>query len=433
MNKIFYTLIFNFLFCFLLQAQPLEQLINVKITPNKTDWNYKIGEMATFKIAVYKNGMPLNGLMIDYQIGAERMVPMEHKTVKLEQDFIEIKATLTQPGFLRCIATVTVNEKTYKGILTVGFEPNKIIPIVKDPTDFDAFWNKNKKDLQQVPLDSKLILMPEKSSALTNVFQVNIQNIEGSRLYGILCIPKKPGKYPAILNVPGAGIRPYAPDLDMADKGAVVLSIGIHGIPVNLDPIVYNNLETGGLKGYFFFNAEHKDRYYYKRVYMGCVRAIDFLVSIPETDTARIAVTGNSQGGALSVITAALDGRVKYIASIHPALCDLPGYLAGRAGGWPHIFNQQNEKNFSIDSCKNALSYYDVVNFAKRLTAKSFFTWGFNDESCPPTSMHAAYNMVTSPKELSLYLETGHWIYPEQKTQVNNWIINVLKMLPLKN
>jgi cephalosporin-C deacetylase-like acetyl esterase len=78
------------------------------------------------------------------------------------------------------------------------------------------------------------------------------------------------------------------------------------------------------------------------------------------------------------------------------------------------------------------MSYYDVVNFAKRLTAKSFFTWGFNDESCPPTSMYAAYNMIKSPKELALYLETGHWIYPEQKTQVNNWIINALKMGGIK-
>jgi hypothetical protein len=44
---------------------------------------------------------------------------------------------------------------------------------------------------------------------------------------------------------------------------------------------------------------------------------------------------------------------------------------------------------------------------------------GFNDETCPPTSMYAAYNVISAPKELFIVPETGHWTYPEQRDKFN--------------
>jgi len=70
-------------------------------------------------------------------------------------------------------------------------------------------------------------------------------------------------------------------------------------------------------------------------------------------------------------------------------------------------------------------SYYDTVNFARRLKLPGFYTWGYNDETCPPTSMFAAYNVITAPKELHLALETGHGEAPEQLAQVNAWILKM--------
>jgi cephalosporin-C deacetylase-like acetyl esterase len=45
---------------------------------------------------------------------------------------------------------------------------------------------------------------------------------------------------------------------------------------------------------------DNKDRYYYKRAYLGCVRANEFYNSLPQFDGQNLAVTGGSQGGALS-------------------------------------------------------------------------------------------------------------------------------------
>ncbi len=70
--------------------------------------------------------------------------------------------------------------------------------------------------------------------------------------------------------------------------------------------------------------------------------------------------------------------------------------------------------------------YYDVVNFARRVTASGFYSWGFNDETCPPTSMYAAYNIITAPKRLILAYDTGHRTTQEQVDEGNDWLAGEL-------
>src|SRR5690606_33226154 len=253
------------------------------------------------------------------------------------------------------------------------------------------------------------------------------QNIKNSRIYGVLTVPKGAGKFPAILQVPGAGIRPYSGDLGKAGRGAITLQIGIHGIPIDLAPEVYANLSSGALNGYWNFNVSDKDIYYYRRVYLGCIRAVDFLVSLPQYDGKNLGIQGGSQGGALSIITAALDPRIKYLASMYPAMSDMTGYLNGRAGGWPHIFAGTNLEYYNYPDAIETIGYYDVVNFARILKTPGFYSWGFNDDTCPPTSYYSAYNEIKAAKEVFVVPETGHWTYPEQGKKSDDWLLEKLK------
>jgi cephalosporin-C deacetylase-like acetyl esterase len=271
-----------------------------------------------------------------------------------------------------------------------------------------------------------MTLLPERCTANVNVYMVAVQNIGNSKVYGMLSVPRKEGKYPAVLEVPGAGVRAYNPDISLAEKGLITFVIGIHGLPVNLDPFVYADLGSGALRDYWTFNMDNRDRYYYKRVYLGCLRANDFITSLPQYDGSNLAVTGGSQGGALSIVTAALDKRVRYLAALYPALCDVTGYLSNRAGGWPHFFDKFNVGFHNTEEKLAAIPYYDVVNFARRITVPGFYTWGFNDETCPPTSMYAAYNCINASKQLILALETGHWTFPEQYIKLNDWLVRRL-------
>jgi cephalosporin-C deacetylase len=410
-------------------AQPTERIVKVVVAPDRSDWTYHIGEPVKFTISVIQNGNLLKNARVRYEIGPEKMETTQKETTTLATGTLTLNGgTMKTGGFIRCVAFAEVDGKEYKGLGTAGFDPLTIAPTVTNPADFDEFWNKTKTDLAKIPIDAKITLLPERCTEKTNVYHVNLQNFRvGARLYGILCVPKKEGKYPAILQVPGAGVRPYAGDIANAEKGVITFQIGIHGIPVNLDPVVYNDLGAGGLNGYWSYNMDDRDRFFYKRVYAGCVRSIDFLFTLPQFDGSNLAVTGGSQGGALSIITAALDSRVKYLGAFYPAISDVTGYLNGRAGGWPHYFDKNNVTVNNKKEKLETIAYYDVVNFAKRLKVPGYYSWGFNDETCPPTSMYASYNSISAPKELLLALETGHWTYPEQQEKMSNWLISKLK------
>lgn len=426
MKKLF--LLLFWLKASLLLAQPVERLIKVIVAPDHMNWTYKTGETAKFAITVLQDGNPLKGAKVRFEVGPEKMEPTRKETVTLTTGTLTLDGgTLKTGGFLRCVAFTEVDGKEYRGLGTAGFSPETIAPTVDNPADFQSFWDGAKADLAKVPLDARMTLLPERCTEKVNVYQVNIQNIGNSRLYAILCVPKAEGKYPAILQVPGAGIRPYYGDVANAEKDVITLQIGIHGIPVNLDPAVYTNLAAGSLNGYQMFNLDDRDRYYYKRVYLGCVRAIDFLTSLPQCDANRIAVTGGSQGGALSIVTAGLDSRVKWLGAYYPALSDVTGYLKGRAGGWPHMFTGGGAAFTNKADKIKTVGYYDVVNFARLVKVPGRYAWGYNDETCPPTSMYASYNVITAPKSLDLYRETGHWTYPEETEKMNNWLLEQLK------
>lgn len=406
---------------------PAEKPLKIIVTPDHKDWIYKLEQTVKFTVQVFKNGSPATNLRAFYQLGPEKMDYVKTDSVTIANGKIEIDGgTLNVPGFLRCFVNIKYEGITYRISGTAGFEPTEIQPTVTLPPDFNQFWDKAKQELAKVPMDANMRLLTEKCTENVNVYEVSLGNINNSRFYGILCVPKKEGKYPAVLLPPGAGVRSYSGDIRFAEKGIITLQVGIHGIPVTLDAGVYRNLDAGALKDYSGFNLDDKDRYYYKRVYLGCIRANDFLTSLPQFDGEHLGVLGASQGGALSIVTAALDKRVKALAAFHPALCDLTGFLNGRAGGWPLFFWKWSSQTAKKDKMET-MGYYDVVNFSKALKVQGFYSWGYNDEVCPPTSVYSAYNSITAPKTLELSLETGHFAYPETYAKAYSWLYEKLK------
>lgn len=422
-RSLFLFSVLTILFSYNALSQPVTGLIKVIVSPDHKDWVYKINEEAKFSVQVLKFGNLVDNVTINYETGPEMLPDVKKEGVVLKTGKTEFTGTMKVPGFYRVRVWAVVEGKRYEGLATAAFEPEKIQPTIKDPADFDKFWSNAIAEARKIKLDPRITLMPERCTSDANVYQISFQNeVNGSRIYGMLAMPKKPGKYPAILKVPGAGVRAYAGDSRTAGLGVISLEIGIHGIPVTLDNQVYDNLNYGALSSYQNIRLNDRDAFYYKRVYIGCVKAIDFIFTLPEFNGVDVAVTGGSQGGALTIVTAGLDKRVKYAAAIYPALSDNTGYLSKRAGGWPHYFRDNQPKPGELET----IGYYDVVNFARRVTIPGFYTWGYNDTTCPPTSMYSAFNIITAPKELHIYQETGHWTFPEQMETLNNWLIRLL-------
>jgi cephalosporin-C deacetylase-like acetyl esterase len=407
-------------------AQPAQTLYTVVVKPNKADWTYRTGEEAEFEISVIKDKVPLNNIAVDCEYGPEAMPPVKKLKLEIKNSAVKLKVPgLKTPGFQTVRASFTIDNTNYSSYTNVGYEPENIQPTQVMPNDFQAFWDKVKADAAKIPLEPLLTLQPDLCTSALDVYHIRFQNdAHGSYIYGMLCVPKQPGTYPAVLRVPGAGVHSFTGDKALASRGVITLEIGVHGIPVNLPQQVYNNLASAALNGYAFYNMDNKDKYYFKRVYTGCQRAIDFIYTLSAFDKQNVAVVGGSQGGALSVVTAALDSRIKCFASRHPGTCDLSGFMHGRPGGWPGLKDQPN-----IEQLLETAKYYDVVNFARTLKVPGYFTWGFNDTACKPTTMFSAYNVIRSDKVLKVYTETAHWHFPEQNAAFENWVLEKLGVI----
>lgn len=413
----------------LLMALPIEAQIRgndivVSVTPDHKDWNYKLNETANFEVNVRKSGTLLDNVLIDYEAGPV-MYPDVKRSITLKDGTLHLKGTLNRQGFYRVKVVAHVNGKDYEGLCTAGFAPEKIQPYAKCPDDFDDFWKKALEEARRNELNPTMKLLPDRCTKDDNVYEVSfVNNRPNSRIYGILSVPKAQGHYPALLRVPGAGVRPYPGDTYTASGKCIVLEIGIHGIPVTLDQTVYDRLLDGALNGYWDTNLEDPNKNYYKRVITGAVRSVDFIASLPEWDGKTLGVTGASQGGFLSIATAALDSRVTFFAAIHDAMCDYEAETKGIAGGWPHYFYNQKADVKRIEGSR----YYDGVNFAKRLRPSQvcWFSFGYNDEVVPPTSSYGLYNIVKAKKSLTVYPMTGHYWYQEQWDEWQNFLIHQL-------
>lgn len=420
MKKVFFS--FLGLLCVLAAtAQIRGNEIRIVVSPDHTDWVYRLNEKCTFVVQVIKAQNLLPDVKIDYELGPEMYPTETKKDVVLKDGTLKLQGVMKTPGFFRCKVKASIDGRTYEGMATAAYAPEQLQPVTTLPADFREFWANTLEYARKTPLNPLMTLLPERCTETDNVYQVSFQTKPwGGRFYGILSVPKKEGKYPALLRVPGAGVRPYSGDTYTAPGKLITLEVGIHGIPVTMEQSVYNDLGSGALGGYYNFCRDDRDAFYYNRVIVGALRAVDLICSLPQYNGKALAVTGSSQGGALSVMTAALDPRVTCFAAVHPALCDIEAFSKKRACGWPHYF--YNKKGAVNEKELETARYYDTANFARCLNVPGWFSWGYNDNVCPPTSMYATYNSITSPKELHPYLETGHYWYQEQWDEWQKWL-----------
>jgi len=414
-------------------AQIRGNSIVVTVEPDRQDWNYQVGETAKFTVEVRRSGTLVDNVSIDYAAGPEMYQDVK-KTMTLKDGRLTLTGKLTKPGFYRVDVTAHVDGKDYRGACAAAFSPDKLQPSTVMPNDFKAFWNHAIEEARNTSLEPTKRLLPERCTKDVNVYEVSFQNVRwNSRTYGILCVPVKEGRYPALLRVPGAGVRPYQGDVWTASQGVITLEIGIHGISVTMEQKVYDDLANGALNGYWNFGMDNRDQSYYKRVVLGCIRAIDYIEQFTPWNGKQLGVTGSSQGGFLSIATAGLDRRVTCYAPVHAALCDHTNSLRGIACGWPHYFYQMKNEELRLKNQEVETSrYYDGVNFARLITDQQhgWFSFGYCDDVVPPTTAWATYNTVTGPKEISPYQATWHFWFQEQWDEWEAWL---LKELGVKN
>ena len=397
--------------------------------PDHADWLYETGEKAKVEVQFYKYGIPQDGLEVAYEIGGDMMPADKSGTVTLKNGRAVISmGTMNQPGFLDCRLSATVNGKKYKHHVKIGFSPEKLQPYTKLPADFNAFWEKNLAEAAKCPMKYTIEPVPEYSSEKSDCYLIKLQCFRpGSYIYGYLTRPKAAGNYPVVLCPPGAGVKTIKDPkrhIYYADEGCIRLEMEIHGLNPTMSAEEFKEISSA-FGNYLVNGIDNRDNYYMKKVYLACVRAVDYLTSLPDWDGKNVIVQGGSQGGALALVTAGLDKRVTACVANHPALSDMAGYKAGRAGGYPHLF--KNYQGMDTPEKINTLAYYDVVNFAKQIKVPVYMTWGYNDNTCPPTTSYIVYNVLDCPKEALITPINEHWTSEATEYGHLKWIQKHLK------
>jgi len=144
-------------------------------------------------------------------------------------------------------------------------------------------------------------------------------------------------------------------------------------------------------------------------VFTDAVRAVEAARSHTAVDGARIAVTGGSQGGGITLAVAGLEPTVIAAMPDVPFLCHyrratelVDTHPYAEISQFCHTHRDQVETVF------RTLSYFDGVNFAARAQAQALFSVGLMDDTCPPSTVFAAYNHYAGPKQMRVWPYNRH-------------------------
>jgi cephalosporin-C deacetylase len=284
-----------------------------------------------------------------------------------------------------------------------------------EPADFDAFWRSTLEEARAFPLNATFERM-EYGLVAQETFDVTFSGFGGQRVKGWLILPRqRSGKIPCVVQYIGyGGGRSFPTDwLLWASAGYAHFVMDTRGQggswSVGATPDLYAEGGNAHYPGSMTQGILDPKHYYYRRVFTDAVRAIKAARSHPDVDISRIAVTGGSQGGGITIAAAGLVPDIVAAMPDVPFLCHyrrateiVDTYPYREIAEFCHVHRDKVETVF------NTLSYFDGVNFSARARAKSLFSVGLMDQICPPSTVYAAYNYWTGEKEIKTYPYNGH-------------------------
>lgn len=375
---------------------------------------YHSGETVTFEIKLTYLGVPVDAAAVKWMLSKDGVPPTTNGVLTLQHGAAKVTGKLDEPGFLQCRATFeSADGQKFTGYGGAGVDPLQIKPSLPVPDDFDAFWSAQKEKLATIPVNPRLTAVKSNSDKVES-FDVQADSL-GAPVSGYFARPvgASPKSLPIILTVHGAGVvsSGLGGAVGWAKRGFLAVDLNAHGIPNGQPDKYYADLWAGELKDYPARGRESRETMYFLGMFLRLVRALDFLTAQPEWDGRTVIVHGSSQGGAQAIAAAGLDQRVTFFAAGVPAMCDHTGVIVGRVNGWPKLVPKGSDGKPDAKVLE-AARYYDAVNFATRTRAAGIVTVGFIDGVCPPTSVYAAYNVLTNAKQIFNDPLAGHTVSP---------------------
>jgi cephalosporin-C deacetylase len=287
-------------------------------------------------------------------------------------------------------------------------------PDLPVPADLDAFWESTLADARAhdlrptfTPVDTGL--------RLVETIDVRFSGFGGTRVGGWLHLPalgERP--LPAIVQYVGYGGGRGLPheQLLFVAAGYAHLIMDTRGQGSAWSVGETTDEGSGGEPahpGFMTRGIVDPATYYYRRVFTDAVRAVEAVRAHPDVDPGRVAATGGSQGGGMTLAVAALVGDLVAAAPDVPFLCDFPrATTLIDTNPYGEIARYLKVHRDQVERVARTLAYFDGAILGRRAKAPALFSVALMDQICPPSTVYAAYNHYGGPKEIVEYPFNDH-------------------------
>jgi cephalosporin-C deacetylase len=287
-------------------------------------------------------------------------------------------------------------------------------PEVPEPADFEQFWAETLDESRAAGGSIELARVRAPFTEL-EVLDLTFPGFAGEPIRAWVTKPLGDERRPAVIEYLGYnGGRGLAGErLHWATAGHVHIVMDTRGQG--------SGWGTGGdtpdphgsgpaVPGFMTRGISDPRDYFYRRVFTDAVRLVDAARTLPFVDPARVAVTGGSQGGGISLAVAGLSAGlvaampdVPFLSNFRRSIDVAPGNPFAEIATYLSVHRDQERRVF------DTLAYFDGVNFAKRATAPALFSVALMDDIVPPSGVFAAYNSYAgSDRELVVYPFNNH-------------------------
>lgn len=287
------------------------------------------------------------------------------------------------------------------------------------PEDFDAYWDAALAELGQI--DPCVELVPAAfQTPQAECFHLYFTGVGGARVHAKYLRPKaSAAPHPAVLQFHGysGSSGDWCEKLSYVSLGFTLAALdcrGQGGLSEDSGAVRGNTLQGHIIRGL----DDVPEKMMYRALFLDTAQLARVVMAMPEVDSARVGAFGMSQGGGLTLACAALEPRIRRAAPLCPFLCDYQ-----RVWEMDLALNAYQElknyfRNFDPTHAREReiftrLGYVDCQHLAPRIRAHTLMAVGLMDEICPPSTQFAAYNKIAAPKEMAIYPDFAHEIYPE--------------------
>jgi cephalosporin-C deacetylase len=292
------------------------------------------------------------------------------------------------------------------------------------PKDFDAFWDAALAEMRAV--DANVEIVPaEFQVPFSECAHLYFTGVGGARVHAKLVRPREAApSHPAIVEFHGysGSSGDWSGKLPWAAMGYTIASLDCRGQGGLSEDV--GGVKGTTLRGHIIRGLDGPpEQMLFRQIFLDTAQLAGIVMAMDDVDPARVGALGGSQGGGLTLACASLEPRIARAAPNFPFLTDYRRVwdMDQAKDAYDELrqyFRLHDPLHQREEAIFTQLGYIDVQHLCPRIRAEVLMAVGLMDTICPPSTQFAAYNKITSKKNLTLFPDYGHEGLPGQTDRV---------------